>query len=75
MPLVYQQNINDTTKLGVWHITEPEEFFLQKVTLQQEITHPNKRRQHLAGRFLLQQLFPDFPYALIRIADTRKPFL
>ena len=75
MPLVYQQNINDTTKLGVWHITEPEEFFLQKVTLQQEITHPNKRRQHLAGRFLLQQLFPDFPYELIRIADTRKPFL
>ena len=75
MPLVYQQNINDTTKLGVWHITEPEEFFLQKVTLQQEITHPNKRRQHLAGRFLLQQLFPDFPYELIRSADTRKPFL
>jgi phosphopantetheinyl transferase len=75
MPLVYQQNINDTTKLGVWHITEPEEFFLQKVPLQQEISHPNKRRQHLAGRFLLQQLFPYFPYELIRIADTRKPFL
>ena len=75
MPLVYQQNINDTTKLGVWHINEPEEFFLQKVPLQQEISHPNKRRQHLAGRFLLQQLFPDFPYELIRIADTRKPFL
>jgi len=75
MPLVYQQNINDSTKLGVWHITEPEDFFLQKVPLQQEISHPNKRRQHLAGRFLLQQLFPDFPYELIRIADTRKPFL
>jgi phosphopantetheinyl transferase len=75
MPLVYQQNINDNTKLGVWHITETEEFFLQKVTLQNEISHLNKRRQHLAGRFLLQQLFPDFPYELIRIADTRKPFL
>ena len=75
MPLVYQQNINDTTKLGVWHITEPEEFFMQKVPLQQEITHPNKRRQHLAGRYLLQVLYPDFPYELIRIADSRKPFL
>jgi phosphopantetheinyl transferase len=31
--------------------------------------------QHLAGRFLLQFLFPDFPYELIKIADTRKPFL
>jgi phosphopantetheinyl transferase len=31
--------------------------------------------QHLAGRFLLQFLFPDFPYSLIQVADTRKPFL
>jgi phosphopantetheinyl transferase len=31
--------------------------------------------QHLAGRFLLQYLFPAFPYELIQIADTRKPFL
>lgn len=75
MPLVYQQNINATTKLGVWHIAEPEEFFLAAVPLQREITHPNKRRQHLAGRYLLRELYPDFPYELIRIADTNKPFL
>ena len=75
MPLVYQKNINSTTKLGVWHIAEPEEFFLAKVPLQREITHPNKRLQHLAGRYLLKELYPDFPYDLIRIADTRKPFL
>jgi len=75
MPLVYQKNINPTTKLGVWHIAEPEEFFLAQVPLQREITHPNKRLQHLAGRYLLRELYPDFPYDLIRIADTRKPFL
>lgn len=75
MPLVYQQNINATTKLGVWHISETEDFFLQKVSLQRDITHPNKRLQHLAGRFLLRELYPDFPYDLLRIADTRKPFL
>lgn len=75
MPLVYQQNINPTTKLGVWHIAEPEEFFLAQVPLQREITHPNKRLQHLAGRYLLKELYPDFPYDLIKIADTRKPFL
>lgn len=75
MPLVYQQNINATTKLGVWHIDEPESFFLEQVPLQREITHPNKRLQHLAGRYLLKELYPDFPYELIRIADTRKPFL
>ncbi|UAY51339.1 4'-phosphopantetheinyl transferase family protein [Ferruginibacter albus] len=75
MPLVYQQNINDTTKLGIWHIAETEDFFLEQVPLQREISHWHKRLQHLAGRSLLKQLYPDFPYDLIRIADTRKPFL
>ena len=75
MPLVYQQNINLTTKLGVWHIAEEKDFFLQQVPLQSQITHPHKQLQHLAGRYLLKALYPDFPYELIRIADTRKPFL
>jgi phosphopantetheinyl transferase len=75
MPLVYQQNINSTTKLGVWHIAEEKDFFLQQVPLQQQITHPRKQLQHLAGRYLLKEMYPDFPYDLIRIADTRKPFL
>lgn len=48
---------------------------MQKVPLQRNITHPHKRLQHLAGRWLLQHLFPDFPYAEIIIADTRKPYL
>ena len=75
MPMVYQQNINPYTRLGVWHITESESFFIQQVPVQRNITHPHKRLQHLAGRFLLKELFPNFPYELIRIADTRKPFL
>ena len=75
MPLVYQQNINATTKIAVWHITEPEDFFLAQVPLQREIRHWHKRLQHLAGRLLLKELYPDFPVELIRIADTKKPFL
>ena len=53
MPLVYQQNINAVTKIGVWHIAEAEDFFAT-VPLQKEITHWHKRLQHLAGRFLLK---------------------
>ncbi|MBI3884001.1 MAG: 4-phosphopantetheinyl transferase, partial [Sphingobacteriales bacterium] len=75
MPLVYQKNINTTTKIGVWHITENEDFFVKQVPLQREITHPHKRLQHLAGRLLLKEVCPDFPYDMIRIASTRKPFL
>ncbi|MBW0178162.1 MAG: 4'-phosphopantetheinyl transferase superfamily protein [Sediminibacterium sp.] len=75
MPLFYQQDINEQTRLAVWKIAEPESFFLERVELKKEITHPHKRLQHLAGRYLLLYLFPDFPAATIAIADTRKPFL
>lgn len=75
MGLFYTQTIDETTKLAVWKIEEPESFFLEKVPLSREITHPAKRLQHLAGRYLLQYLFPDFPIRLIQIADTRKPYL
>lgn len=75
MPLVYQHNINGSTRIAVWHIEEPEEFFTAKVPLGREITHWHKRLQHLAGRLLLQEMYPGFPYHLIEIADTRKPFL
>ena len=75
MPLVYQQNINATTKIGVWHIAEAEDFFLRQVPLQRTITHWHKRLQHLAGRLLLKELYPEFPLGEILIADTKKPFL
>lgn len=75
MPLFYQHNINADNKIAVWHITEDEAFFLNIVPPPQGITHWHKRLQHLAGRYLLQELFPDFPYHLIEIAGTRKPYL
>ena len=75
MPLFYKHTFSEATKIAVWHIAEPENFFLQKVPVSNNVTHWHKRLQHLAGRYLLQELFPDFPYHLIRIADTNKPFL
>lgn len=75
MPLFYQHNINEHSKLGIWKITEAEEFFLDQVPVQRTITHPHKRLQHLAGRYLLKHLFPDFPHNEIVVADTRKPYL
>ncbi len=75
MPLFYQHNINETSQLAVWHITENEDFFLQKIHLQKKIHHPHKWLQHLAGRYLLQLLHPEFPLHLIAIAESNKPLL
>jgi phosphopantetheinyl transferase len=75
LPLFFQQNINANTRLAIWKIEETEAFFLAEVPVQSTITHPAKRLQHLAGRYLLIHLFPDFPHHEIEIADTRKPFL
>lgn len=73
MPLFFHQEIDSDTKLAIWKIEEDEAFF--DVPLQRTITHPHKRLQHLAGRFLLRYLFPEFPLQLILVADTRKPYL
>lgn len=75
MPLFYQHNINLTTKLAIWKIEEEEIFFRNQVPLNLHITHHHKRLQHLAGRYLLQFLFPNFPYNEIEISDTKKPFI
>jgi 4'-phosphopantetheinyl transferase EntD len=73
--LFYTHNINEHTKLGIWRIEEPEAFYLEKVPLKKGVSHPYKRLQHLAGRFLLPTLKEDFPLEEIMVADTRKPFL
>lgn len=75
MPIFFQQQINEFTRLGVWKIEETEEFFQSNVPQHRAVTHPHKRLQHLAGRYLLQYLFPGFPYELVQIADTKRPFL
>ncbi len=75
MPLFYQHTINGSAQLAVWHITEPEDFFLEKVSNFNEASHPHKRLQHLAGRYLLQYLHPDFPMHSIFISDSKKPLL
>lgn len=73
MPIFFQQEIDKDTRFAIWKIEEAEPFF--NVPLQRHITHPHKRLQHLAGRYLLKHLFSDFPLELIKVADTRKPYL
>lgn len=75
MPLVYQQNINAHTKIGVWHILETEDFFLEKVTEQYKINHAQKKLQHLAGRYLLLEMANDISLNNILLTEMGKPYL
>jgi len=75
MPIFFQHRVNEATRLGIWKIEETEHFFKGNVPQHRDVTHRHKRLQHLAGRFLLQFLFADFPYHLIQVADTRRPYL
>ena len=61
--------------MAVWHITEPEEFFTREVSLKIPIAHQHKRLQHLAGRYLLKHLQPDFPFDSILVQTSKKPVL
>jgi phosphopantetheinyl transferase (holo-ACP synthase) len=78
MPLI--QTIQDgDAKVGIWLITEPEAFFTGKlphaIAGVPGVHHPVRRLQHLAARYLLTEIAPDFPLGEVRIAPSGKPVL
>ncbi|HEY8919660.1 MAG TPA: 4'-phosphopantetheinyl transferase superfamily protein [Chitinophaga sp.] len=75
MPLIRTIQMDQATRLGVWKIGEQEAFFRTRVNISPEIHHPHKRLQHFAGRYLLLELFPEFPVQHIRLMKSRKPYL
>ncbi|HVI46471.1 MAG TPA: 4'-phosphopantetheinyl transferase superfamily protein [Chitinophaga sp.] len=75
MPLIRTIQIDPETRLGVWKIEETEDFFRERVNISRDIHHPHKKLQHLAGRYMLITLFPEFPVHEIMVTDSRKPVL
>lgn len=75
MPLIHNIQTDNHAKIGIWHISEQEAFFSKSVLIEKNVQHPHKRLQHLAARYLLTVLEPDFPINKIQIASSNKPFL
>jgi phosphopantetheinyl transferase len=75
LPILFQHTINNNTQLGVWKIEEQESFFTDQLPALKLPSSQHKRRQHLAGRFLLQYFQPDFPIDQIHANPGNKPFL
>jgi 4'-phosphopantetheinyl transferase EntD len=75
MPLYKEWNPGLHSLAAIWHITEPESFFLEKVQPASAIRNDKRRIEHLAGRYLLQHLRADFPLHDIVPDDQDKPVL
>jgi len=75
MPVFFQQDINPGAKLALWRIEEAPEFFLERVPVPVFHQSPQKRLQHLAGRYLLQYLQPGFPLGCILVSMAGRPYL
>lgn len=76
MPLYKEWNPNLYSLAAIWHISEPEAFFAEKVSVSAtHIAHSKRRIEFLAGRFLLQYLNKDFPLHAILRDEHDKPQL
>ena len=73
--MLYQHRINSHTEMAVWKIEEPESYFTEQISIPVPPSHPVKRLQHLAGRYLLKLIEPDFPLEVIQSKSGEKPFL
>ncbi len=62
MPLIYTQKIDKDGSLLVWKMTEDDTFFEKKLLKGhnwnefETISHPQKQKEWLAGRFMLQEI-------------------
>lgn len=75
MPLVRTIQTAAGAKIAIWRITEPEEFFRERVRVEGAVHHRAKRLQHLAARYLLEELEASFPTRSIRVSGAGKPYL
>ncbi len=74
MPQIFSKKEAHYT-LMIWHIEEEETFFSSSLGFTSDKKHPKRRLEHLAGRFLLQQLDAEFPFQKMVISPEGKPEL
>ena len=75
MPLINHWFINDHSSAAIWEIDEPEDFFVASTGIVSPIAHPKRRTEHVAGRYLLQQLAPSIVLTDIAKDEHDKPRL
>jgi phosphopantetheinyl transferase len=75
MPLYKAFKEGEHPETAIWKITEPEAFFSDQLGFSSDRKLEKRRLEHLAARFLLQHLSPDFPFSKMEISQPGKPFV
>lgn len=76
MPLIAQWKDTTTNSIiAIWHIEEPESYFSEYLGFNSDKKNQTRRIEHLAGRFLLKILMPDFPFQDIILSPSGRPYL
>lgn len=75
MPLIKEWKTGSHSHMAIWEVQETESFFTEKTGLTSDKKNPTKRLEHLAGRFLLQYLYPEIDFTQLEISSLGKPFL
>lgn len=75
MPIIFNKEISSHCRIGIWQIEEHKDFFLKKIPISLPSYSSKRMLQHLAGRYLLNELYPDFPYQNITITKHNRPYL
>jgi len=76
MPILKLLEIDKSTRLGVWHIEEEEDFFLQRLSSRDlpdsyEKYSPGRRLEYLASRYLLKFLFNEKQVRVLKDANGK----
>jgi len=75
MALYKQWQNSETSKAAIWKIEEPESFFTEQTGLVSDKKFETRRLEHLAGRFLLKYILPNFQLHKIQVSPLGKPFV
>lgn len=74
MPLYKHWKENPDITIGIWKITENEDFFKEAAGLYSDKKLEKRRLEHLASRYLLHLLAPDLSQHHITVSDAGKPY-
>lgn len=73
MPIILHKDIDNFSKLAVWHIVESIDFFKNEHLIPSYIKNQNKRLEFAASRFLINYITPLFNWSLVSLNFNNKP--